>query len=439
MHSEAITLDVAKRLMVDWINLRVGEGGLTTIDATILNNGVAYDLTGTSVLFMAYDPDLKVIYENARIVDAKAGKVSYTVSKSLTNMAGKIRQAYFRINTSNDQITTQNIPILVEANVDLNDEQAGEYTSQFEQLLQQVQELIETTNTALTDTRTATKNANDAADAANTANANYSKAEANRVASEGQRSLNETARQDAESKRKADEDSRIAAEQARDSAEQARAAAETSRAEEWEQIKEEAETATTNAQDAADAANEAAQRVDETITEAVDATNQATDRANKAAANVEAATKLANEAAGEATTAASLANATNERAQQAIEDINDALDEYNTILGTEISYAIGTSSTMPPTDGWTAAQQAVPKGMYAWERTVTHYKKGNPTTAYNVAYQGMDGRDGIGVETSSLFWLWGDTEGNLWATYSDENNPPQFSYDGESGNVYLNV
>lgn len=433
MHSITIPyLQVDSDEWVDKIFLRRGEGGLATIDTTLMNNGTPYDLTGCSVLFLAYDPNEKVIYEPVNITSQKDGKVSYTVSKSLTNMYGDIRVAYFRIQNGDDTITTGNIPIIVRDNVDLNDEQAGEYESQFENLLKGVQDLMAEVGDALGETRTATKNANDAAKAANDANSNISKAEAGRVSNESQRQLNETARQKAAEEAAAAEEQRKQDEDAREQAEQARQAAETERVEEWESLKDEAETATTNAQDAADLANEAANNADSSAQNA----DEAAEKANKAVERVDDAVKLANDAAGDATVAASLANAATDKANEAIDDMADAMAAFNSIVGTDITYSYSDSSTVPPTDGWTASQKPVPQGMFQWIKTVTHYRQGNPTVAYSVAHQGVDGRDGIGAMTSSLFWLWVDEKGDLYAEYTESDKAPVFDYNPENGNLY---
>lgn len=422
MHREHVELDLAKRLHVDRIYLRVGEGGMTTIDATIKNDGEPYDLTGKSVLFLAYDKDKKNIYEQARITDGKAGKVSYTVSSRLTNMKGEIRIAYFRIQNGTDQITTQDIPIEVLENVDLDGEQAEEYTSQFEQLLAEIQAMMADVNEALLDTNAAAKKATDAAAEATAANSSFSKAEAGRVSAEGSRSLAETARDRAEAERLTSEAQRVADETNRQKAEEAREAAESQRSEEWEQIKADAETATQDATEAAQAANDAADRIGDVMERAT----AASDRAEVAAGKTEQVIKDATDAAGKAEIAASVSNAATAR-------LNDAMRDFNAVLGTEISYAIGTSSTVPPTSGWTAAQQAVPQGQFSWERTITHFWDGTSTVAYAVAYQGKDGRDGVTTQINGLYWF-DVEEDNLVVYYHDQDDPPEFEI--EEGILY---
>lgn len=49
--------------------------------------------------------------------------------------------------------------------------------------------------------------------------------------------------------------------------------------------------------------------------------------------------------------------------------------------------------------------------------------------------KGERGDSGVVVPISGMFTLTGDEEGNLWAYYADEDNPPQFVTDDE-GNIY---
>lgn len=416
----------------DKIFLRRGEGGLATIEASIMDNGVAYDLTGCSVLLLAYNPDQKVIYDPVKITSAKDGKVSYTVSKLLTSTDGDIRIAYFRIQKGSNQITTQNIPIVILKDVDLDGEQADEYESEFENLLKGIQDLMADTNKALDDNKVATNAANAAAKAANDANASFSKAEDGRVSNESQRQQNETARQNSENERKQAETKRNQAEADRERAEQERSKAHLDRVNEWETIKQQAETATGNANESARQADNSAANADKSAQGA----DEAATKANKAADSVNQSIRLATDAAGDATVAASLANAATDKANEAIDDMADAMASFNSVIGTEVTYAHSSSSTVPPTSGWTAAQQPVPQGEFQWVRTVTHYRQGNTTTAYSIAHQGVDGRDGIGAITSSLFWLWVDKNGDLYAEYTESDKAPVFDYNPETGDLY---
>lgn len=437
MHSILIPhLEVDSDEWVDKIHLRRGEGGLATIDAVIMDNGSPYDLTGLAVTFYAYDPAGRNIYESARVTSGKEGKVSYTVSKRLTNLKGDITVAYFEITKGDNTITTQNIPIFVNENVDLSGEAAEEYESQFNKILRDVQNLIGNVNEqlnkvddALAENSAATKRANDAADNLEKYQSDASKAESDRATAESKRVSAESARASAEAQR-------VAAENQRNTAETNRVNAEQKREERFTQIIDDTSAATREAKEAAKSANDAANRVDTSIQNAEIAANVA----NKAADRVDESIKLATDAAGEATIAASVANETNKRANESIKEMGELMATFNTVVGSEIRYAYGNSPTTPPTDGWTATPQAIPDGMeYQWTRVTEHMSDGTSDIHYSVARQGKDGRDGIGAMTSGLFWLWVDDFGDLYATYSDETNPPRFEYNRDTGNLYAKL
>lgn len=429
MHNELLLLDVGKHIPInDTVILRRGEGGLTTISAQIMDGSKPYDLTGSSVMFLAENAEDKIVFEAATIEAPKEGKVSWVVGKNLTMAVGNVALAYFRISKNEDDITTQTIPIYICENVDLSAEEAEEYESEFEKLLNDINDLQARANTVLSDATQATTNANNAADACNSAADRIEGAEDARISAENARANAETARQSTET-------ARDKAEQDRADAESAREAAETARADEWGTIKQEAQSATQNATWAA----EAAQSATSELIDAASSANTAADRANKASNQLEDTIRLATDASGDATIAASVANAATERANTALSDMAEAMSKFNTIIGTDIAYAQGESSTVPPEDGWTEAQQSVDQGLYQWTRTTTYYLNGESRVTYCVAYQGMDGRDGIGTESSSLFWLHVDENGDLYATFSDDANPPQFRYDQSTGNVYAIV
>lgn len=49
---------------------------------------------------------------------------------------------------------------------------------------------------------------------------------------------------------------------------------------------------------------------------------------------------------------------------------------------------------------------------------------------------GPQGESGVTAPSSGMFTLSVDSEGNLWAYYSDDDFPPQFEYDQETGELY---
>lgn len=83
------------------------------------------------------------------------------------------------------------------------------------------------------------------------------------------------------------------------------------------------------------------------------------------------------------------------------------------ITSSEVSYAIGTSGTTPPSSGWQSTPPTAKPGQYLWSREVTGYSDGTSMTSYGVSYQGTNGQDGqdgaagadgVGIEDSDVTW-----------------------------------
>ena len=50
--------------------------------------------------------------------------------------------------------------------------------------------------------------------------------------------------------------------------------------------------------------------------------------------------------------------------------------------------------------------------------------------------KGDKGDNGASFPVSGMYSLGVDDDGNLWAYYTDPNNPPTFEYDSATGNLY---
>lgn len=72
--------------------------------------------------------------------------------------------------------------------------------------------------------------------------------------------------------------------------------------------------------------------------------------------------------------------------------------EVVTIVSTSVEYAVSSSGTSTPADGWSTTIPSVSPGQYLWTRITTNYSDETRTVAYSVARQGVDGtpgRDGV--------------------------------------------
>ncbi|WP_262315213.1 phage tail protein [Lacticaseibacillus parakribbianus] len=88
------------------------------------------------------------------------------------------------------------------------------------------------------------------------------------------------------------------------------------------------------------------------------------------------------------------------------------------IESTTISYAVGTSGTDAPTDGYTADVPAVPAGQFLWTMTVFSYTDGTSKTMYAVSKAGADGlpgskgdkgSDGNGITSTVITYAAGES------------------------------
>lgn len=61
------------------------------------------------------------------------------------------------------------------------------------------------------------------------------------------------------------------------------------------------------------------------------------------------------------------------------------------IVSVSNTFQVGSSGTTAPTGSWSATVPSPQKGKYLWTKTVTTYKKSDPTTVYSVSYYGTDG------------------------------------------------
>ncbi|UQF24206.1 phage tail protein [Vagococcus lutrae] len=81
------------------------------------------------------------------------------------------------------------------------------------------------------------------------------------------------------------------------------------------------------------------------------------------------------------------------------------------LKSTAIDYALSTSGTAKPVNGWTTSVPSLIKGQYLWTRTVWAYTDNTTETGYSVTYiskdgnsgsDGLPGKDGVGIKTTTI-------------------------------------
>jgi hypothetical protein len=90
--------------------------------------------------------------------------------------------------------------------------------------------------------------------------------------------------------------------------------------------------------------------------------------------------------------------------QQVIYDIaTDAQETANSsVTNVEVQYALGDTTTTPPSTGWSTVAPQWQQGKYMWQRTVTTYGSGSTETSDETCISGADGQDGQPRTTTEL-------------------------------------
>ncbi|QGJ84773.1 tail assembly [Lactococcus phage P1046] len=109
------------------------------------------------------------------------------------------------------------------------------------------------------------------------------------------------------------------------------------------------------------------------------------------------------------------------------DDGKDGADGHDGIAGkdgngiktTVITYQASTNGTTAPTGTWSTSVPSVPKGSFLWTRTIWTYTDNATETGYAVAYMGTNGnngndgvagKDGVGIKTTTITYA-GSTNG----------------------------
>lgn len=81
--------------------------------------------------------------------------------------------------------------------------------------------------------------------------------------------------------------------------------------------------------------------------------------------------------------------------KDAIDDINNKVDDIKSIKNTTVTYQVGDSNTKAPTGTWSPNIPSVPVGKYLWTRTVFTYSDDTISTSYGISSMGAKGDQGI--------------------------------------------
>ena len=80
--------------------------------------------------------------------------------------------------------------------------------------------------------------------------------------------------------------------------------------------------------------------------------------------------------------------------KDAIDNINNKVDNIKSIKNTAVTYQVGDSNTKAPTGTWSPNIPSVPVGKYLWTRTVFTYSDDTISTSYGISSMGAKGETG---------------------------------------------
>lgn len=80
--------------------------------------------------------------------------------------------------------------------------------------------------------------------------------------------------------------------------------------------------------------------------------------------------------------------------KDAIDDVNNKVDNIKSIKNTTVTYQVGDSNTKAPTGTWSPNILSVPVGKYLWTRTVFTYSDDTISTSYGISSMGAKGETG---------------------------------------------
>lgn len=274
MPTHKLSLEMHKRtsLIPQQVVVRQGETATQTIEAEVLNDGVAYTSSCSSARLDILRADGKW----SRVTATKSsGKVTCTLPSAALSSPGLCRLAHFVFYTGTSKIeTTEGFELRILPAVDTSDasQESQNYDDQLQKLYEKWAEYeqqaekneqarisAENSRVSAENTRNSNETARQNAESTRVSNENARKSqETARVNAENTRKSQETARQSAESTRQSQESTRQSQEATRLSQEAARVTAEKNRESEFNTLKSQSQNATNAANGAASNANNAA-------------------------------------------------------------------------------------------------------------------------------------------------------------------------------------
>lgn len=133
------------------VKLRQGDGNYQTLRVTVRNSGEPISLDGWTITFMGTTAgNHKIVDSKVLIEDPNLGIFSYTPTKAWGQDIGEFNKAYFKFTKNDEAASSATFRVNVLEAVDLTQEEAGDYISVVDTLIENVKNDM---NTALSDTQ----------------------------------------------------------------------------------------------------------------------------------------------------------------------------------------------------------------------------------------------------------------------------------------------
>ena len=133
------------------VKLRQGDGNYQSMLVTVRNNGEPINLSGWTITFMGTtNGEHKIIDSDVIVEDVVSGIFRYTPTKAWGQDIGEFKKAYFKLTKDDETASSANFRVNVLEAVDLTDDEASDYISIVDSLIDDVKTNL---NTKLDETK----------------------------------------------------------------------------------------------------------------------------------------------------------------------------------------------------------------------------------------------------------------------------------------------
>ena len=141
------------------IQIRQGDGNYQSLDVTVTSNGEPFDLNGWTITFMGTTAGgFKIVDTSVSNLDNQNGKFTYTPNKVWGQDQGEFKNAYFKFVKADETASGASFRVNVLEAVDITAEDAKDYISVVDVMIDQVKTEMDTklseTKQTLLDTQT---------------------------------------------------------------------------------------------------------------------------------------------------------------------------------------------------------------------------------------------------------------------------------------------